>query len=76
MSKNKKSIAAKRKVREVKRKESGVKEHGSVKAVASAIILAIEDDYIFYRQFKEIQAMIDAKYHKPEWVPEKVIKND
>jgi len=72
----KKTYAAKRKVRETEKEKCGVKEHGNVKSVASAIILAIEDDYISYRQFKEIQAIIDAKYYKPAWVPEKVIKND
>jgi ribosomal protein L27 len=73
---NKKTYAAKRKVRDAEKKKSGLKEHGSVKGVASAILLAIVDGYISYRQFKEVQAIIDAKYWKPEWVPEKVIKND
>jgi hypothetical protein len=77
MSKKKKTYAAKRKARETNRKEAGIKEEkGNVKAIASAILSAIGDDYISYRQFKEIVAIIDSRLHKPEWVPEKEIKND
>ena len=73
---NKKTYAAKRKVRESEKEKRGVKEHGNVKAIASAIIIAIEDKYISYTQFKQIQSIIDVKYWKPEWVPETIIKND
>jgi hypothetical protein len=76
MSKKKKTYAAKRKVRETSRKDAGLKEEkGNVKSIASAILLAIADGYISYRQFKEIAAIIDSRLHKPEWVPDKEIKN-
>ena len=75
VSKNKKTYEAKRKARETAKKQCGVtKEKGNVKAIASAIMMAIQDEYISYRQFKEIQAIIDKKYYKPEWVPEKKIE--
>jgi hypothetical protein len=53
--------------REIRNQTSKQKEHGNVNTIASCLITAINDDYITYRQFKEIQAIIDAKFDKPCW---------
>lgn len=54
-----------RKKREEKQLET--KEKGSPRAIASALIMSIESGYITYRQFKEIQEIIDEKYWHPRW---------
>ena len=64
-----------------KRNEARIKKHeqqkinksekGNVKSIATALLLAIQDNYITYRQFKEIQSIVDAKFDKPCWVPRK-----
>lgn len=46
----------------------------NVRIIAEAFILAIEDGYMTYRDFKRIQEILDNKYWKPSWVPEKEIK--
>lgn len=64
----KKSFAEKRNARIAsipKRKER--KEQAKVYDIASAFIMAINDNYITYRQFKEIQTIIDARFDKPIW---------
>lgn len=54
-----------RKKREEKQLET--KEKGSPRAIASALIMSIETGYITYRQFKEIQEIVDTKFDKPSW---------
>jgi len=45
----------------------------NVRGIADAFILSIEDRYMTYRDFKRIQEILDRKYWKPDWVPEKRI---
>ena len=69
-----------------KRKEARIKKHeqeklnpkekGNVKSIALALILSIEDGYITYRQFKEIQSIVDSKFDKPCWVPRKNLSSN
>lgn len=69
-----------------KRNEARIKKHeqekinksekGNVKSIATALLLAIQDNYITYRQFKEVQSIIDEKFDKPSWVPKKKLTTD
>lgn len=72
-TRKKKSYAEKRETRNKKQSPKS-KEHGNVNTIAGCLITAINDNYITYRQFKEIQTIIDAKFDKPSWVPKKELK--
>lgn len=72
MSHKKKTYEAKRKQREENKPIK--KEHGNVRDIAEAIIVNIQEDWINYRQFKMIVAIVDEKFDKPSWVPKKEFK--
>lgn len=73
-TKKKKKLHEQKRIQETTEKNK--KERGSVRAIADCLIISILDGYITYRQFKEIQAIVDAKFDKPCWVIRKQIKND
>jgi hypothetical protein len=62
---HKKTYKEKREIRNENKPNK--KERGNVKDIAGCLMTAILEKYISYHQFKEIQAIIDAKFDKPCW---------
>ena len=57
-----------------KKETKEVLTSSNARTIADCFVLAIEERYMTYRDFKRIQEILDKKYWKPDWVPEKTIK--